>query len=69
MEELVTILLYIASFCDTKKVAKQSVTLINDIFMSKENMKVIVKYSKTDQTGKYSALIIQGNDLKMNGIE
>jgi hypothetical protein len=46
--------------CDSKKVAQRSALTLHDVQMKRNKMKLRIRYSKTDQTGKSCEIIIQG---------
>jgi hypothetical protein len=47
--------------CTNKKTAQKGVLQINDIAFRDNSMKIMIRFSKTDQLGKSTTMIIEGN--------
>jgi site-specific recombinase XerD len=47
--------------CASKKTAQKGVLMIHDITFKQTSMKVCIRFSKTDQTGKATTIMIEGN--------
>ena len=48
--------------CDSNKKAQRSAMTLDDVHIKKNHMKLRIRYSKTDQTGKSCEITIQGSD-------
>jgi len=49
--------------CTNKKTAQRGVLKINDIAFKDNSMKIVIRFSKTDQLGKSTTMIIEGNPM------
>ena len=47
--------------CANKETAHKAVLMINDIDFKQNSMRVVIRYSKTDQIGRTATIIIEGN--------